>query len=205
AVECCQQETGYDLVLMDCQMPEMDGYDATQAIREREQGGRIPIIALTANAMESDRRKCLDAGMDDYLSKPFKQNDLAGVFHRWLSPATMDSWPREKVAVGLDREDPDEPAGTPAIEKEAFNYLREALGEDDFAEVILAYVADTADIINEMPRACESADGKTLERLAHSTKSASANVGAMILSGMAKELEAQLRDGELAGAQERIV
>ncbi len=99
----------------------------------------------------------------------------------------------------------DAPAGTPAIEKEVFNYLREALGEEDFAEVISVYLEDTANTINEMPRACASADGKTLERQAHSTKSASANVGAMILSGMAKELEAQLRAGELAGAQERIV
>ncbi|MCP4044013.1 MAG: response regulator, partial [Gammaproteobacteria bacterium] len=202
AVERCQQETGYDLVLMDCQMPVMDGFDATQAIRERERGGRIPIIALTANAMESDRQKCLDAGMDDHLSKPFKQNDLAGAFRRWLTPVPG---PREKVEASMDWEDPDEPAGTPAIEKEAYNYLREALGEEDFTELISVYLENTANTINEMPRVCASADGKTLERQAHSTKSASANVGAMILSGMAKELEVQLRAGELAGAQGRIV
>ncbi|MCP4044175.1 MAG: response regulator [Gammaproteobacteria bacterium] len=199
AVECCQQETGYDLVLMDCQMPEMDGYDATRAIRG--QGKSIPIIALTANALESDRQKCLDAGMDDYLSKPFKQNDLAGVFRRWLTPVPG---PTEKVEESMDWEDPDEPAGNPAIEKDVFNYLREALGEEDFAEVISAYLEDTSNTINEMLRAYASADGKTLERLAHSSKSASANVGAMTLSGMAKELEAQARGGELTGAQRRI-
>ncbi|MCP4042860.1 MAG: response regulator, partial [Gammaproteobacteria bacterium] len=87
AVEGCEQGGKYDLVLMDCQMPEMDGFDATRAIRKREQGGHIPIIALTANAMESDRRKCLDAGMDDYISKPFKQDELANALRAWLTPA----------------------------------------------------------------------------------------------------------------------
>ncbi|MCP4043925.1 MAG: Hpt domain-containing protein [Gammaproteobacteria bacterium] len=99
---------------------------------------------------------------------------------------------------------PVEQAGAPAIEQDLLNNLHEALGEEDFAEVISVYLESTAEIINEMPQAYEFADSKTLERLAHSCKSASANVGAMTLSGMAKELEAQLRKGELAGAQVRI-
>ncbi|MCP4043318.1 MAG: response regulator, partial [Gammaproteobacteria bacterium] len=172
----------------------------------------IPIIALTANAMESDRRKCLDAGMDDYISKPFKQDELANALRAWLTPASMARGATKKpeaeididIDIDIDREVPVEPSGNPAIDKGVFNNLLEVLGERDFTEVIAVYMEDTADTINKLSRACESADVKTLERLAHSTKSVSANVGALTLSGMAKELEAQARGGELVGAQMRI-
>jgi len=75
----------YDLILMDCQMPKLDGYAATKLIREQEQEEHIPIIALTANAMDGAEEKCLTAGMNDYLTKPFKQEDLASILHKWLT------------------------------------------------------------------------------------------------------------------------
>jgi CheY-like chemotaxis protein len=88
---------GIDLVLMDCQMPELDGYDATRAIRKAEEArgesrdgaarSRMPIVALTANAMQGDRERCIDAGMNDYLSKPFSQAEIGAVVERWSRPA----------------------------------------------------------------------------------------------------------------------
>jgi len=75
----------YDLVFMDCQMPEMDGFQATRAIREMEGGGRrVPILAMTANAMQGDRERCLEVGMDDYIPKPITIVELKGALHRWL-------------------------------------------------------------------------------------------------------------------------
>ena len=75
----------YDLILMDCQMPDMDGYQATAAIRKREGKGRhVPIVALTANAMEGDRERCLQTGMDDYVSKPIEPKTLLATLQRWL-------------------------------------------------------------------------------------------------------------------------
>jgi signal transduction histidine kinase/DNA-binding NarL/FixJ family response regulator len=77
----------YDAILMDCQMPDMDGYEATAQLRSRENGGRhIPVIAMTAHAMDGDRQKCLDAGMDDYISKPLRRDQLVEVLRTWIAP-----------------------------------------------------------------------------------------------------------------------
>ncbi len=102
----------YDLILMDCQLPEMDGYKATSLIRKLEQEGalgdvRIPVVALTAHAGKGDRENCLAAGMDDYLSKPFTLRQLGQVLERWLSPACAAGYERETRDVRL-REGPDD-------------------------------------------------------------------------------------------------
>jgi len=88
AVEAVQK-SNYDLILMDCQMPEMDGFEATGAIRKLEEATRrhTPIVALTANAMTGDRERCLDCGMDDYVSKPFDVKALQRLITQWLEPA----------------------------------------------------------------------------------------------------------------------
>ncbi|MBM4127223.1 MAG: PAS domain S-box protein [Nitrospira sp.] len=89
----------YDLVFMDCQMPEMDGFEAAKAIRARERGvGHLPIVAMTANAMQEDRQRCLEAGMDDYLSKPVASKSLADTLNRWLSQDTVPSETASRAA-----------------------------------------------------------------------------------------------------------
>jgi len=92
AVEAVESEA-WDLILMDCQMPVMDGYDATRAIREMEEerGGHVPIVALTASARESDKRRCLESGMDAFLSKPLTIDELRTAVVEWLQPAGTES------------------------------------------------------------------------------------------------------------------
>lgn len=195
------EKTGCDLILMDCQMPEMDGYDATALIRKLESGSgnHVPIVALTANAMESDKARCLDAGMDDYVSKPFKQSVLISALQRWLPRAnheqmhaTDDSKSSTVKAQTYSETEVDMPA---AIDVDVYDSIRKLMG-DAFAELLDAYREDTAEFVRLMREACNCGDYAAIQVPAHSMKSSSANIGAMQLSAMAKALEEQLRSGK---------
>ncbi len=201
------REGSFDLILMDCQMPLMDGYTATRKIREKEQdrGERLPIVALTANALASDREKCLAAGMDEYLPKPFTQDDLATILGTWLAPADAPALIPNADQGETGRHTAVHTGETlaPVLDTRTLEALRDAMGED-FVELIPAYLGDVTAILDELPAAVEAGDAETVRRLAHSLKSTSANVGALQLSNQAKALEDQVKTGDLADADERI-
>ncbi|MGI4842615.1 MAG: response regulator [Janthinobacterium lividum] len=201
---------GFDAVLMDCQMPVMDGFAATAAIRrdEREAGRArtLPVIAITANALQGDREACLAAGMDDYLSKPFTQQQLAAVIGRWVGvPLAATSHhldapprlPKEAVEV-IQRE---------SVNRIALDNIR-ALSRDGgdmlVQKVIAAYVGDTPRHLATLREAVDGMDSGSVRRVAHSLKSASANIGAARLAMLCRELE-QLGRADTVDGADRIL
>ena len=181
----------YDIVLMDCQMPVMDGYQATAVLRARETAGarRLPIVALTANAMEGDRQRCLAAGMDDYLAKPYTKARLRQVLAHWLTGGANAAAVPAQLAVETT------PAGSEpsaAINLAFLDNLRELdpSGGLSLARDILRVYLDTSGAaVPRLEEAVAVGDAETLRRTAHAMKSSSANVGAETLSGLFRELE----------------
>ena len=204
-------EKSFDVVFMDCQMPVMDGYQATTAIRIREakEGGvkHIPIIALTANALEGDREKCLSAGMDNYISKPFKQRDIVNVFdHLFHDNETSES--KEEVSMEQQKAqilpgenmEHEKERNVPVIEQSALSALRDLQmpGKPDILKkVINAYLSSSAPQIETLKEACSAEDIEKVQNSAHTLKSSSANVGAMELSELCKGLEMDCRNNML--------
>jgi CheY-like chemotaxis protein/HPt (histidine-containing phosphotransfer) domain-containing protein len=202
----------YDAVLMDCQMPVMDGFEAAAAIRTREseparaEHGRVPIIALTANAMAGDRERCVAAGMDDYLSKPFKREGLRAVLERWLtrSPQNADAGRAVEVQAEPVRQSPptlrivprDAPADVSAaprdIDQKALDNIRKLQrpGAPSILDKIIdLYFVDAPRQILTMRDALAAGDDLALKRAAHTLKSSSANLGALDLAGSCKKME----------------
>jgi CheY-like chemotaxis protein len=197
----------YDVVLMDCQMPQMDGYQATRVIRERERthGRRIPIIALTANAMPGTEAQCKAAGMDSYIAKPFNPRDLETCLdihlaRKTLEPSTMTASDHADVAAA-DKPAATSPSeavstGAPAMDLTAFHAL--TAGDVRFErELMDTFIRSAGEIIPEIERAVCNGDGKTLERLAHRLKSNGGSLSARRLQCSAEALEraAKVADG----------
>ncbi|HEY0063858.1 MAG TPA: response regulator, partial [Telluria sp.] len=201
----------YDIVLMDCQMPVMDGFAATAEIRRFEQasgrGRTLPIIAITANALQGDREACLAAGMDDYLSKPFTQQQLAAVIGRWIGMAIAASVHHEDEVPVLPPE-VREVIRRPAINHQALANIR-ALNKDGgdalVQKVIAAYVGDTPSHLQTLRTAIAGLDCGNLRKIAHSLKSSSANVGAEKLAQMCKEMETLGRSDTTDGAARILI
>lgn len=195
----------YQLVLMDCQMPEMDGYQATAEIRRREMAEgltRLPVIALTANAMAEDRQRCLQAGMDDYLAKPFNQLQIQQILKRWLPQTGITT--AASVDIKADTSASDDTAisiDNTAIDEHVISQLIDMDIDGTFLhKMIDAYLEKSPDDLEHLSHALAEHDAERLRVAAHSFKSSSYNLGALTLAALCKTLEHVGRDGALAQA-----
>ena len=217
----------YAAILMDCQMPEMDGFEATRKIREKECTGdaghrpeerashrlapttRIPIIAVTANAMKGDDEKCLAAGMDDYLSKPVTPQGLETVLRRWVprgqdmdSPPPSPS-PGAPVALQNATGHGEGISGCPpAIDTQVLDGLRKLGGEEDpgfLVTLIERFLKDAPSRLDEIRKAAEHGDAQALEQTAHSLKGTCSTLGAHLMARLCGDLQRLGRGGSLEG------
>jgi CheY-like chemotaxis protein/HPt (histidine-containing phosphotransfer) domain-containing protein len=201
ALAVLEQQT-IDLVLMDIQMPVMDGLAATAAIREREKAGgtHIPIVALTAHAMTGDRERCLAAGMDAYISKPLRVKELMEVIARLIpvAPSPAALWPATPApaALPLSAADPG-PAFDPAWALEQVEGDRKLL-----REMIDLFSKQARQVLLEIRDAGQRGDGRGLERAAHRLKGSIGHFGDHRASHAALRLEIMGRDGDFALAEE---
>ena len=187
----------YAAVLMDCQMPELDGYQATARIRQLEgRDRRTPIIAMTANALEGDRERCLAAGMDDYLAKPITANKLRTALEHWIPRDAPPAEDTPAASTGTaSRED--------AIDASALAGLRDLQqpGEPDLVhEVIVLFLDSAAPRLAALHQAVARGDARTLEQEAHTLKGSAATLGARRLAAICEELQARGRAGDMPGA-----
>ncbi len=185
----------YDIVLMDCQMPEMDGFEATSRIRDPKTGvlnPKVPIVAMTAGASKQDRKRCLDAGMDDYISKPIRPEELAQVIKRWCKD-------REE-ATPLAPEDRERGDETPVFDRKAL--LERLMNDEELLQLILEdFLEEAQGQLEQLRLLVESWDLEEARKVAHTLKGASGNVGAMIMRERASKLEEAIKREERGEAQ----
>ena len=192
-------ENDYDVVLMDMQMPVMDGIEATQAIRSESRFQDLPIVAMTANAMAADREKCLQAGMNDHIPKPIDPDQLIGTLLRWISrPDDAGTTPQGQIHASApvqsknEAEAPIDIAGidvVSAVKRTGGNRKR-------YETLLRRFAQQEADVVETIRNALSAGDAATAEREAHSLKGAAGTLGAKSVSEAAAKAELAIRTGE---------
>jgi signal transduction histidine kinase/HPt (histidine-containing phosphotransfer) domain-containing protein len=182
AFEAVQQKS-YDLVLMDCQMPEMDGYAASRAIRTlRPPLSEVPIIALTAHALEGDSERCLAAGMDAYLAKPIRPATLNETVAKWTKR-------KSRVRAEISNEVGSESSGTNSLDGAALQELREAVGEEGLEPLAEMFFEQVRQYQRSLRSAVDNQDWRTMNETAHALRGLSQQFGAETLACECAELE----------------
>ncbi|MGZ5161740.1 MAG: c-type heme family protein [Burkholderiales bacterium] len=192
AVAAVERER-FDLILMDCQMPEMDGFEATRKLRAMEAAAgtrsvRIPIVALTANAIKGDRERCLTSGMDDYLAKPFKEEQLWNVLVKWIKRENSD-------VVEAESKPSDSTLDIAVLDN--IRRLQRPGAPNLLHKVVSIFLAEGPELLQTMHGAIATANDTALLRAVHKLKSSSANLGAVKLAELCKAMETQAQAGRL--------
>ena len=195
----------YNAILMDCHMPEMDGYTATQEIRRRKSTATpIPIIAMTANTMKGDREKCLEVGMDDFISKPVKLEALQEVLSKWVQ---LSQEPEQETTAALPLSPHNrlkKPQGGPSIDPHMLQDLRELGGDDDpefLQSLIEQFLTNLPNHVAGIQKAITNQDPEALMKAAHGCKGSCRNMGAVVLAEVCMALETMGRENTIEGAQ----
>ena len=198
-------EEKFDLVLMDCHMPELDGMEATGRIREYEQSqgntARLPIIALTADVQKGIQEQCFEAGMDSYLSKPFRQEQLRKELEKWLAAKTTKITDIDNISA---KPNTDNAIAHSILDTAAFEQLRALTtsnGANLLDKAIDLFLESAPEEIGKMQQAINTGEAKALGKIAHRFKSSCANLGAQSLANYCASLEKLGKENHLQGAE----